>query len=108
MTTKTNDPARVYRGRFHYEDDPETFNAEAYRVPRWKIAVAVSVLGWETEADEDTEWTGLYVRTGRVSVVMVGDDAVHNVDPEDLEPIADEDYCGGCGQIGCGHSLKGE
>lgn len=40
--------------------------------------------------------------TGRVLLVMVGDDREHAIDPEDVEPLADEDYCGSCGQIGCG------
>jgi hypothetical protein len=33
---------------------------------------------------------------------MVGDDRVHVVDVDDLTEISDEDYCPGCGQIGCG------
>jgi hypothetical protein len=36
-----------------------------------------------------------------VLAYMIGDDAEHRIDREDLTPIADEDYCGGCGQIGC-------
>lgn len=38
-----------------------------------------------------------------VLAVMVGDDVRHHVDVDDLEPVEDDDYCGGCGQIGCGH-----
>jgi hypothetical protein len=34
---------------------------------------------------------------------MVGDDVRFAFDPSDLEPIAREDYCGECGQIGCPH-----
>lgn len=44
------------------------------------------------------------VETGRALVVMVGDDHVYAVDPDDMTPIAEEDYCHACGQIGCGHS----
>lgn len=40
---------------------------------------------------------------GRVLVVMVGDDRKHEVDVEDLTPLAEDAYCGSCGQIGCGH-----
>lgn len=36
----------------------------------------------------------------RVRAVMVGDDTVYEVDKEDLTPV--DNYCGGCGQIGCG------
>lgn len=35
--------------------------------------------------------------------VMVGDDRKHTVDVDDLVPLADEDYCHVCGQIGCTH-----
>lgn len=49
--------------------------------------------------DED----GCEQETGMVIAHMVGDDRPHMVDPEDLVPIEDEDYCPGCGQIGCGH-----
>jgi hypothetical protein len=63
--------------------------------------IAFHLLGPETVPDGDTEWTGMEVETGRVIVVMVGDDRRIPVDPEDVTPIADEDYCSGCGQIGC-------
>jgi hypothetical protein len=89
--------------RTHFESDDETFSAEAYRVSGWGKGIAFYVLGWETEPDEDTEWTGIEERTGRVVVVMVGDDARHVVDEEDIEPLPREDYCGSCGQIGCYH-----
>ncbi len=36
-----------------------------------------------------------------VVVTMIGDDARHTVDPEDLTPLDRKDYCGECGQIGC-------
>ena len=38
----------------------------------------------------------------RVRAVMVGDDRVHIVDIDDLTEISDEDFCHGCGQVGCG------
>ena len=88
--------------RKSFERDDEAFPADAYRVAGWP-AVAVSVLGWETEPDEDTEWSGCEVRTGRVLAVMVGDDHRHSVDPEDMSPIDELDYCAECGQIGCCH-----
>ena len=65
--------------------------------------IAWDVLGWEVEADEDTEWSGYYVRTGEILAVMVGDDRVWTFSPDDITPLAEEEYCGGCGQIGCGH-----
>ncbi len=38
-----------------------------------------------------------------VIAIMVGDDREFVVDVEDLILISDEDYCSGCGQIGCAH-----
>jgi len=34
-------------------------------------------------------------------VVMVGDDRIQYVDNSDLKLIDDDDFCGGCGQVGC-------
>jgi len=83
-----------------YEEAPE-YDGH-YTVSDWP-AVAWYVLGWETEPDADTEWSGYEVQTGRLLVTMVGDDAVHTVDPDDLTEIDDLDYCAECGLIGCGH-----
>ena len=90
------------RNRTHYEKDDETFPADAYKV-RGYGGIAFYVLGWETEPDADTEWSGYETRTGRVLAIMVGDDRKHSLDPEDLTPIARGAYCGECGQIGCAH-----
>lgn len=35
-------------------------------------------------------------------VIMVGDDRIHEVDADELTELADDEYCSGCGQIGCG------
>ena len=86
----------------NYEKDSEAFPADNYTVRGYR-GVAFYVLGWETEPDEDTEWSGCESRTGRVLAVMVGDDYRHRVDPEDLTPLAREEFCGVCGQIGCSH-----
>ena len=55
----------------------------------------------ESTPDEDTEWSGYENATGRVLMVMVGDDTRHSVDPADVLPLSDDAFCGGCGQIGC-------
>jgi hypothetical protein len=92
------------RTRKHYEQDDETFNAPAYTInEKWAKGVAWYVLGWETEPDEDTEWSGIENRTGRVVCKMVGDDSHFTFEPEDVIPLEREAYCGECGQIGCGH-----
>ena len=63
--------------------------------------VAFHACGWEVQADEDTEWTGIEERTGRVICVMVGDDFRHSVDEVDVSPLPRSSFCGECGQIGC-------
>lgn len=37
------------------------------------------------------------------TVVMVGDDYRHYVDPSECTPLDREEYCGQCGQMGCTH-----
>lgn len=46
----------------------------------------------EPEEDRDNIWA-----------IMVGDDREHKVPVEDLTLIAEDDYCGACGQVGCTH-----
>lgn len=87
----------------HYESDDKTFHADAYRVSGYD-GVAWSVWGWETEPDEDTEWSGTENRTGKVICVMVGDDRQFTFDQDELSPISSEEYCASCGQVGCSHS----
>ena len=86
----------------HYETDDAAFPAEAYTCRSYP-GVACYVLGWETEPDEDTAWTGYENRTGSVVLVMVGDDHHFTADPEDVTPLDRSAYCGQCGQVGCSH-----
>ena len=60
----------------------------------------------ECESDEG-EWE-LDETSGSILVVMVGDDHKWTVDAEDLVKIGENDYCDGCGQIGCGHGSNRE
>lgn len=59
----------------------------------------------ETEFEDEGQW---YYDQATISdpnfvrAVMVGDDRVHIIDVDDLTPISEDDYCDGCGQIGCG------
>jgi hypothetical protein len=95
-----------------------------YKVQGWP-GIAVWIKGWMTEQVEEdpylicddeigecdhqsemcwTEGDTSIVEGNMLRVVMVGDDAEHIVDPDDLVVIDDEDYCSHCGQIGCGWS----
>lgn len=40
---------------------------------------------------------------GQVMIRMVGDDRDFYVDRYEVSVIDEDDFCGGCGQIGCGH-----
>jgi hypothetical protein len=86
--------------RKHYESDDASFPSDAYRVKGYN-GVAWTVLGWETEPDEETEWSGCEDRTGQVVCVMVGDDRHFSFDPGDLTPLPNDAFCRECGQIGC-------
>lgn len=88
--------------KYHYEDAPE-YLADAYAVAQYR-GIAWRVLGWQTEPDEDTEWTGIEYRTGKLVCRMVGDDRHFLFYEEEVTPLADDAYCQVCGQIGCGHS----
>lgn len=92
----------AYHRRPHYETDDTTFHADAYTV-RGYSGIAFYVRGWETEPDDDTEWSGMENRTGRIVVTMVGDDRRIVVDEDDITPIDRKAYCSECGQIGCSH-----
>lgn len=84
----------------HYEPDVETFPVNAYKVDGHE-GVAWRVLGWETASDDDTEWSGIEERTGRVVAVMIGDDRRFAFEPDDIHAIDDLAFCAECGQIGC-------
>ena len=88
--------------RNSFEKDKTSFPAEAYAVKRCN-GVAHYVLGWELSFNQDSEFSGEMERTGRVVVVMAGDDRSFTCDVDDLSPLDREKYCGECGQIGCSH-----
>jgi hypothetical protein len=89
-------------GRQSYVDaDPDGWDG-AYTVAD-EPGIAWRVFGWEVEYTEDTEWDGIMLRTGRLVCVMVGDDRPYLYDPDELTPLDRVDYCGECGQVGCGH-----
>lgn len=86
----------------------EMTDEDRYRVAGFS-GVAFAFYGPQVERywdlDEGIDWTEPEERpTGLALMVMVGDDTRHAIDPDDVTVIADEDYCGSCGQIGCGWS----
>jgi hypothetical protein len=83
-----------------FEEGDDLMGVEYVRARQYP-GVSMYSLGWETEPDEDTVWSGCEVRTGRVLAVMVGDDLRRSFDPDDLEPLERSAFCGECGQVGC-------
>jgi hypothetical protein len=71
-----------------------------FTVEGWH-GIAFYFLAADTEPDEDTEWSGYEVPTGLARMVMVGDDRVHKVEPDEVTALDDEAYCRDCGQVGC-------
>ena len=53
---------------------------------------------YDAESDEFDEVDG-----ERWECWMVGDDRPFFFEPSELTAISDDDFCGGCGQLGCGH-----
>jgi len=87
-----------------------------YTVARWGHGIAFYLLGWKAEQEPlmcyDLDETGkeTEVETGEweevpnydyVVAVMVGDDRRHIVEVCDLIPLADDQFCRSCGQVGC-------
>ena len=89
-TLEANDPAP-----FPFDFEP-AYRAEGYAGIAWRVD------GYECEPDENTEWTGVENPTGLLVAHMIGDDHDFTFEPDELTPITEEDYCAGCGQIGCG------
>ena len=81
----------------------DRYQITGYGIGSDGIGLAWSILGYETEPDEDTEWSGYEVTTGNIVAVMVGDDHLWSLDPHgvDIVPLDDDEYCSCCGQVGC-------
>jgi hypothetical protein len=86
--------------------------SKAYKVEGW-AGVAWRATGYVIEHevvpvyDEDGEYTGFddweeVEDRERVKCYMVGDDAKFTFDVDELTPLDNDEYCSGCGQIGCG------
>jgi hypothetical protein len=73
----------------HAEDPraPFLFDFDAtYTAEGWSARIAWRAFAYETEPDEDTEWSGIENPTGRVLAHMVGDDREYAFEPDDLAP----------------------
>lgn len=83
--------------------DGIAFRADAYEtetIGEWRL--------WNEDEDADPDdessydWEEEERLTGMILAHMIGDDRTFVLDPDDMTPIGDDDYCAGCGQIGCG------
>jgi hypothetical protein len=66
--------------------------------PEFPQGTTVKAEGWGGVAFVVKEVQGDWAR-----IVMVGDDAKHLAELSCLTRIEREEFCGECGQIGCGH-----
>lgn len=84
--------------------DPIKIGELEYGMSCWKsideIAYHTGFCDWldSVSRDEEPEFED---DETRVHAHMVGDDRDHIIDVDDLTPLDDDDYCPGCGQIGC-------
>ncbi len=76
---------------------------ETEQIEDWSFWEAVADEDGEDAVPDDAEPDWLTCRTGMLVCTMVGDDALFLIDPDDVQQIAREDYCGQCGQLGCHH-----
>lgn len=83
-------------------DAPFVFDFDAaYTADSFSAGIAWRAFAYESEPDEDTEWSGYEVPTGRVLAHMIGDDRTFAFEPEDLTPLEPGAFCVECGQVGC-------
>lgn len=65
--------------------------------------IAFRVDGFPERSGPDAEWSGEYWwHPGQRTCHMVGDDREFTFDVDDLTPLDEDEFCSGCGQIGCG------
>jgi hypothetical protein len=81
------------------EDTDTRYERDGWEGVAWWIDGPCVDVTYDPETGEEDE----NERAGWVRAVMVGDDTRYEVEVSDLRPIADDDYCGSCGQIGCAH-----
>ena len=83
-------------------DFKATYTVEGYRGIAWyawRYATIREPIEFEDGTVED--WEEIE-DPSRVVCSMIGDDRKFEFPTEELTPIAREDYCSECGQIGCG------
>lgn len=73
-------------------DFKQAYKAEGYSGIAWRAT------GYGEAYDEEGE---PYL-TDLIKAHMIGDDRDFYFEPSELTPIDEDDYCAGCGQIGCG------
>ncbi len=91
---------QILKFRNHIYEEDEQFSADGYLVSGYR-GIAWSILGWELEEDEDTEWTGQYTATGKLLAIMKGDDRVFTFDEDEFTALTEDQFCPECGQTGC-------
>ena len=84
------------------------YGGVAWRVDGYAQEWTEETWEYSGEGDEDDEANYYYNEPeliedrSRVVAHMIGDDRDFTFDVDEVEPIEDDEYCSGCGQIGCG------
>lgn len=73
----------------------DDFKGIALRFDSWTDLNEYNGYEYE-ELEDDYEITSAFFH-------MVGDDTTYLIEISEVEIINDDEFCGGCGQIGCGH-----
>ena len=80
-----------------------TFDTEAYYTVEGYSGIAWYTLGHHVEEIWDSNWDEVeeVVDESKVVMVMVGDDRKFTFDIEEIHEISEDEFCPGCGAIGC-------
>jgi hypothetical protein len=79
----------------------DTVTVRGYNGIAWTV-LGQSMTGYVDEVGDEHE----DVLDGWWDVRMVGDDKVWTLEASMMALISDDDYCQGCGQIGCAHGSQ--
>jgi len=59
---------------------------------------------WQDEEDRWMHGYKSWIDFETAVVRMVGDDRDHEVSSAELKALDEDEFCGGCGQVGCAHA----
>lgn len=80
------------------------YNGIAFWVDDWAKEIRDEFICLDEDGDVEWGWETVEIVSDTiVECYMVGDDRMFKFDIDDLTPLDIDNFCGSCGQIGCGH-----